>query len=66
MYNYYMIQLTRLNKTVLYVNEDLIETIEETPNTVITFFSGRKLIVKENINTIINLIHEYRNILRRE
>ena len=61
-----MIQLTRLNKTTLYVNEDLIETIEETPNTVITFLSGRKLIVKEDINTIINLIHEYRNILRRE
>jgi len=42
-----MIQLTRLNNTKISVNPFLIEMIEETPDTVIMFDSGRKIVVKE-------------------
>ena len=42
-----MIEVTRLNGTQILVNADLIELVEETPDTVITFTTGRKIIVKE-------------------
>ena len=43
-----MIEVTRLNGTQILVNADLIELVEETPDTVITFTTGRKIIVKES------------------
>ncbi len=42
-----MIEVTRLNDTKILINPDLIEFVEETPDTVITFTTGRKIIVKE-------------------
>ena len=44
-----MIEVTRLNGTQILVNADLIELVEETPDTVITFTTGRKIIVKESL-----------------
>ena len=44
-----MVELTRLNDTKIYVNPFLIETIEETPDTVVTFNSGRRIVIKEKI-----------------
>lgn len=43
-----MIEVTRLNGELLSINEDLIEFMEETPDTVISFLTGKKLVVKEN------------------
>jgi flagellar protein FlbD len=43
-----MIEVTRMNETRITVNADLIEMIEETPDTVITLTTGKKLIVKES------------------
>ena len=40
-----MIALTRLNGHPVMVNSDLIESLEETPDTVETLTSGNKLIV---------------------
>lgn len=42
-----MIELTKLNENKFILNAGLIETIEETPDTVITLVSGKKIIVKE-------------------
>ena len=56
-----MIQLTRLNNTELYVNDELVESVEKTPDTVLTFVSGRKLLVKEDIENIISRIKEFRH-----
>ena len=42
-----MIEVTRLNDTKLLINSDLIELVEETPDTVITLTTGRKLIVRK-------------------
>lgn len=55
-----MIELTRLNETIITINEDLIEVIEETPDTVITLTTGRKLIVKESRQDIKNLVKSYK------
>ena len=51
-----MIEVTRLNGTQILVNADLIELVEETPDTVITFTTGRKIIVKESRQEIKNLV----------
>jgi len=55
-----MIELTRLNKSSIYINDELVETIEETPDCVITFVSGRKLVVKDKIEEIVEKIKSYR------
>ena len=47
-----MIQLTRLNGQPIMVNADLIESVESTPDTVITLVSGNKLIVRDSMDAI--------------
>jgi len=61
-----MIKVTRLNGTEeFYVNENKIEFIEETPDTVISLESGKKVVVLESIETILDLIAAYRARLYR-
>ena len=55
-----MIKVTHLNEDTFYVNCELIEQMEETPDTVITMLSGRKLLVAESAEEIINLTIEYK------
>lgn len=47
-----MIPLRRLNNQPIVVNCDLIESIEATPDTVVTLTSGNKLIVRESLEEI--------------
>lgn len=47
-----MIQVTRLNGTNMMVNSDLIEIMEETPDTVITLLTGHKFVVLESVDEI--------------
>lgn len=51
-----MIYLTRLNGEILAVNADLIELMEETPDTVVTLTTGRKLVVREKTKNIADRI----------
>jgi flagellar protein FlbD len=44
-----VIALTRLNGHPVMVNSDLIESLEETPDTVVTLTSGNKLIVRDTM-----------------
>ena len=55
-----MINITKLNGVQLTINPDFIEVVEETPDTVITLSTGRKIIVKESRQEIINLVKSYR------
>ncbi len=55
-----MIQLTRLNGQPIMVNSDLIESVETTPDTVITLVSGNKLIVRDSMDAIQSLIIEFK------
>jgi len=55
-----MIKVTRLDESVFYVNPHQIESLEETPDTVITLVTGKKLVVKNKIQDVLNSILEYR------
>lgn len=55
-----MIEVTKINDVKMLINPDHIETVEETPDTVITFVTGRKIIVKESRQEIKNLVKSYR------
>lgn len=56
-----MIILHRLNGSALCLNEDHIEFMEETPDTVIHLTNERKYVVREKIEEIIDLIAAYRS-----
>lgn len=55
-----MIEVTRLNDSKLIINADLIEKVEESPDTVITLTSGNKIIVKESRQEVKNLVILYK------
>ncbi len=66
-----MIEVTKINGSKLLVNTNLIETVEETPDTVITLTDGKKIIIKESRHEVKNLVkltrQEYfKNILNVE
>ena len=54
------IEVTKINGVKVLVNPDLIELVEETPDTVLTLTTGRKIIVKESRQEIKNLVILYR------
>lgn len=58
-----MISVTRLNNSRIFVNADLIQVIESTPDTVITLTSGAKLIVKEPPELLIERVIEYQRLV---
>jgi flagellar protein FlbD len=61
-----MIRVTRLKCNDDFIlNAELIETIEETPDTVITLTSGKKLIVEETMDEIVRRVMEYRRAIFR-
>lgn len=55
-----MIVLTRHNDTQFALNDDLIETIEECPDTTIKLTNGKIYIVAESLSEIIDKIIEQR------
>jgi len=55
-----MIKLTGFNNIEFYLNADLIEKIEVTPDTVITTTNGKKFVVKDTPEEIINKIIKFR------
>jgi len=55
-----MIKLTRLNGSVYVLNSDLIETVESTPDTVITTINGKKFVCKESVDEVIAKIIEFK------
>jgi flagellar protein FlbD len=55
-----MILLTRFIGNPLLINEDQIETCEETPDTVVSLQNGHKYFVKEKIGEILSLSIDFR------
>jgi flagellar protein FlbD len=55
-----MIRLTRINRLPLVVNCDLIEQVEETPDTVIALTNGQKLVVLESAEEVIQKVVDFR------
>ena len=55
-----MIAVTRLNQTPFTLNADLIEFIESLPDTHITLVTGKKLVVRETSQEVIDRVIEFR------
>jgi len=55
-----MIELTRLNGRTMMLNSDLIKTAEASPDTMLTLINGEKLIVREEIDEVVERILAYR------
>jgi len=55
-----MIEVTKMNGQKVLINPDLMETVEETPDTVISLTTGRKIIIKESRQDVKNLVKSYR------
>ena len=53
-----MIFLTKLDGTAFMLNEDLIETVNATPDTVIVLENGHSFIVRESMEEIQTIILE--------
>ena len=55
-----MIKLTRLNNKEIYLNPDLMKSIEETPDTIIVLVNGDHYLVREKASEIIGKIIDFR------
>ncbi len=55
-----MIKVTRLNDTGLVINADLIEFVEAIPDTIISLTTGKKIMVKESIDDVIELVARFK------
>jgi flagellar protein FlbD len=55
-----VIALRRLNNQAIMVNPDLIESLEATPDTVVTLTSGNKLLVRDSMEEIREKIIAYK------
>lgn len=61
-----MIKLTKLEGGEMYINPDLIESMEMTPETRVTLTNGDRFLVVEQVWTIVERIVSYRaRIMRR-
>ena len=55
-----MILLNRLNGTEFYLNAELVEQIDRTPDTVITLTTGNNIVVTQTLEQVIEKILLYR------
>ena len=55
-----MIEVTKLNDEKFVLNAELIKTVEETPDTVITITTGNKYIVRESVEEVIQRVVAYK------
>jgi flagellar protein FlbD len=54
-----MIVVTRLNKSRFAINPDLIERIQENPDTVVVMVNDAKYVVTESMEEVIGLVMKY-------
>lgn len=55
-----MIACRKINGQEIYINAELIEFIESTPDTIITTTTGKKIIVLETVEEVIQRIIQYK------
>lgn len=59
-----MIRVTKLNGHTIVVNAELIKTLEETPDTMVTMINGDHLVVRESVDEVVERAIEYRRRIR--
>jgi flagellar protein FlbD len=55
-----MIKVSRFNGTKFVINCEWIETVEATPDTVLTMMNGKKYVVSESVDDILAKVIEYK------
>lgn len=55
-----MINVTRLDNSELVINSDLIEILEAIPETIVHLTTGKKIMVKETVDEIIELVTAFK------
>ncbi len=58
-----MIEVTRLNKKTFYVNPHHIEYIECNPDTTLIMLSGKRLVIRDDYQSVFDRIVEYRRLI---
>ncbi len=58
-----MIEVTKLDGKVYYLNPHQIEYVERNPDTTIIMLSGKHLVVKEDFETLFKRIVAYRRLI---
>ena len=58
-----MVKLSRINGAEVTVNAELIETVEATPDTIVSLTTGKKLMVVESVDQVIDKVMAYRRSL---
>ena len=61
-----MIEITKLNDEKITINAELIELVEEIPDTMITLTTGKKIFVKESRQKVQNLVILYKQEVFRQ
>lgn len=60
-----MIQLTRLDGSEFYLNSDLIEVVESTPDTHISLVNGHRYLVRESSEEVVRRTLAFRREVHR-
>lgn len=55
-----MITLTRLSGTTFALNSDLVERVDSTPDTVVTLVDGKKYVVTDTLEQVVDAIRRHR------
>ena len=55
-----MIPVTKLDGSTYWINPHMIESMEQNPDLTVTFFSGKKIGVKDKPQEVIDRIVSYR------
>lgn len=55
-----MIGVNRLGGHQFVINAELIETVEETPDTVITLTTGKRFVVRDSADEVVEKVIAYR------
>jgi flagellar protein FlbD len=59
-----LIKVRRLNHKEIVINAELIQTVESTPDTVITLTTGEKFVVEDSVDEIVEKVVSYRRSIR--
>ena len=60
-----MITLTRLDGSHLIVNADLIEFVEATPDTIVSLTTGKKVVVLESPEAVVQAVVAYKQMIHQ-
>jgi flagellar protein FlbD len=60
-----VIALQRINNSAFVLNADHIESVEATPDSVITLSNGKKIVSKNSVEDIVGKVIQYKQMCNR-